>query len=167
MTHFWTSHIARLCPGDLGAFEGHLLRLSGEVRAERFGRAMSDEQIGAYCRRRQWTAHVLVCTVDGAVRGAGEFLPCDDVGRVAETTFSVEPAWQGRGIGTALMHAVMAAALQRGIGGILVHCDALNRRMQRIASRFEARMLFSDGECIGRIRTNSRGGAMRVAALAA
>lgn len=156
MLTVWKSCISPLANDRLAAFEEHLLRLTDDVRARRFGRAMSDDELRAHCRRSFASGTVLVCTLEDTVRAAAEILPCDDTGHVVEAAFSVEPAWQGQGIGTALMHAVIGAACARGARGIIVQCAALNHHMQTLAARFEARMLFADGAYVGRIKVADR-----------
>ncbi len=92
------------------------------------------------------------------MRGAAElreFLPRPGGHQVqvakAQVTLSVESAWQGRGIGTALMAEILRTARERGIGQLHLTCHALNRRMQRIAERFGATIGFEGCECFAQI----------------
>lgn len=92
------------------------------------------------------------------MRGAAElreFLPSPG-GRQArrakaQVALSVESAWQGRGIGTALMAETLRTAREGGIGQLHLTCHALNRRMQRIAERFGATIGFEGCECFAEI----------------
>jgi GNAT superfamily N-acetyltransferase len=92
------------------------------------------------------------------MRGAAElrdFLPGPggDQTRIAkaQVALSVERAWQGRGIGTALMAETLRTARERGIDQLHLTCHALNRRMQRIAERFGATIGFEGCECFAEI----------------
>lgn len=100
---------------------------------------------------------VLGCFVGGHMRGAIQ-LRCrqSDWGREAEVVVSVETAWQGRGIGRALMAEAIATAQERGIVRLYLSCHALNRRMQQIAEAFDARIEFEDGACFAEFTVNRK-----------
>jgi RimJ/RimL family protein N-acetyltransferase len=92
------------------------------------------------------------------MRGAAElraFLPSPGGHQAritkAQVALSVESAWQGRGIGTALMAETLRTARERGIDQLHLTCHALNRRMQRIAERFGATIGFEGCECFAEI----------------
>ena len=84
------------------------------------------------------------CFVDGHMRGAIEVCRLRTDASKAQITLTVEEAWQGNGIGTALMAEAMHAASQRGIEHLYFSCHALNSRMQRIAERFAGKAGFED-----------------------
>jgi GNAT superfamily N-acetyltransferase len=93
------------------------------------------------------------------MRGAAElreFLPRPDGDghtqiAKAQVALSVESAWQGRGIGTALMAETLRTARERGIDQLHLTCHVLNRRMQRLAERFGATIGFEGCECFAEI----------------
>lgn len=62
--------------------------------------------------------HVLACDEEGCPVGTARLLPCGRIGRVA-----VLSPWRRRGVGGALMQAVMAAAEKRGEKRIHLHAQ--------------------------------------------
>lgn len=140
----WQGAVRELPASQLHHFQWHLLRLEDGSRRSRY--PTSEAFLRAYRRHADGTNTVVFgCFVDGHMRGAVELRPLQRDGcRTAEITFSVESAWRERGIGTALMEEVIRAARERGIEHLYFSCHALNRRMQRIAERFTARIGFED-----------------------
>ena len=72
-------------------------------------------------------------------------------GPEAEAAFSVEPAWQNRGIGNELMGRVVRSARNRGVRHLLMSCLAENRKIQAIARKHHAELTFELGDVIGTI----------------
>lgn len=155
----WQRAVRELPANQLYHLQWHLLRLEDGGRASRFGDPTCDAFVRA-CRESIDGADTLVlgCFADGYLRGAAglRVLPSSDGGRTAEIAFSVEAPWQGRGIGTALMAAVVRAARERGIERLSLSCHALNHRMQRIAERFMANVGFEDCEYVADIAVAQR-----------
>lgn len=58
-------------------------------------------------------AHVVAETPDGAVIGTGRLLPDGHIGRMA-----VAASWRGRGVGRALLEALLACARARGFASV-------------------------------------------------
>jgi RimJ/RimL family protein N-acetyltransferase len=85
---------------------------------------------------------------DSVVRGIAELHPLDAAGGRAEAAFSVEPGWQGRGIGTRLVARLLEDAIASGYDKIFLCCEVRNRSMRNIAGRFGGSVLFAEGECV-------------------
>ena len=131
----------------------HLLRLSPLDRHCRFAGHVSDAVIDSYCRRIPWLGTVVVgCFDDGVLRAAAE---CRWLGpgqlRSVEVAVTVEPEWQGQGIGTDLVRRVVTIARNRGAASIFMLCLTDNRPMQAIARKLAGDLRFVDGEVEVRI----------------
>ncbi|MHB2168465.1 N-acetyltransferase family protein [Alsobacter sp. R-9] len=139
--------IRRLGSNDRGAFREHLLRLDGESRASRFAMAASD----AFVERYAGTAIVHDITLFGffdeeRLRAVAELRPVGE--RAAEAAFSVEPAWRGRGIATALFARIIDDARALGTRRIYMSCLSENRAMQALARKFEAEFRFEPADLL-------------------
>ena len=64
----------------------------------------------------------------------------------AEAAFSVEPDWQDRGIGDALVARVVAAAQNRSVKTLYMFCLPENKRMQHLAMKHDAILAYHSGE---------------------
>ena len=142
-------HVYRkLVPAEIGLFREHLLRLTPEDRHCRFAGHVSDTAIAEYCGKVDWFRSVIIgCFIDGALRGVAE-LRFDDprIGWRSELAVTVESAWQNRRVGTELLRRSITVCRNRAIRSIYMICLIENRRMQRIARRFEADLVFHAGE---------------------
>nr|WP_232372644.1 GNAT family N-acetyltransferase [Acuticoccus mangrovi] len=144
--------IRRLSRGEQKLFVEHLKRLDAEARRSRFGRAIGDAGLVRYAGRQPEPGVVLVgAFVDGVLRGVGELHPAGE--NKAETAFSVEPAFQGRGIGRRLLQHLVTIAQNHGIHTLVMLCLAENGSMQRITRRLGGRLITQPGEVEGIIRT--------------
>ena len=136
----WQGSVRALAPAQIHHFQWHLLRLEDGCRRSRFGSPTSDAFLREYGERVDGSNTVVLgYFVDGHWSGK------------AEIAFSVEKAWQGMGIGTALMAAVIEAARIRGIGTLYLTCHTLNRWMQRVAEGVAAKIGFENCECFAEI----------------
>jgi RimJ/RimL family protein N-acetyltransferase len=89
---------------------------------------------------------------DGQVRAAAELKKLGAIwGHEAEAAFSVESAFQDRGLGTELMGRVIRAARNRGVHLLYISCLASNAGMQAVARKHDAELRFELGEVIGEI----------------
>jgi GNAT superfamily N-acetyltransferase len=84
--------------------------------------------------------------VDGVLRGVADLRVA---GREAEAAFSIEKPWQSHGVGTALLERSLLTARNRGVKRVQVCCLMENRRMQQLARKFEAELVFDFGTVIG------------------
>ena len=145
--------IRKLWINEADPYRDHLLRLDAESRRNRFGGAVADDFIRNY-------VDVSICLdavihgffVDGVLRGAAELRPLGQgFAHEAEAAFSIERAWQSHGVGTALLERTLLAARNRGIQQLHMACLADNRRMQKLASKFDAELSFDFGSVVGEV----------------
>jgi ribosomal protein S18 acetylase RimI-like enzyme len=140
--------IRRLWPVERVRVRAHLLRLERDDRVLRFGGYASDAHIAGYCERLDWSRSVVVgYVVRGKVRGLGQLALSDGASpRAAELAVSVEPAFQNRGVGTALLRRLVIAARNRLVERIYMVCLMDNSRAVRLARRLDGVLRFRDGE---------------------
>jgi GNAT superfamily N-acetyltransferase len=142
--------VRKLWLGETELYRQHLLRLDAECRRNRFGGAVSDEFIRRYSGPSALNGAVIYgFFVEGVLRGAAELRLLARAGE-AEAALSIERAWQSRGVGTALLERVLLAARNRKIEHL--HMLAENRRMQRLARKFDAQLNFQSGSVIGELK---------------
>jgi RimJ/RimL family protein N-acetyltransferase len=146
-------HIRRLWTGEGSALRDHLLRLDPESRRSRFGSPVNRYFIEQYAARAISPDSVVHgFFADGELRGVGELrtfgtaMPFE-----AEAAFSLEHAWQGRGIGNELLDRTILSARNRGIRSIQLNCLAENRRMRAIAKKHEAHLRLRADEVVGEV----------------
>jgi GNAT superfamily N-acetyltransferase len=145
--------VRKLWPGEAGAYRDHLLRLDPESRHRRFSGTGSDEFIIRYAAGAEDIGVVVHgFFVGGVLRGAAELRRVGSMADgEAEAAFSVEQPWQNHGIGTALLERTLLSARNRGIRSLHMHCLADNRRMQKLARKFEADLSFDFGSVVGEV----------------
>jgi RimJ/RimL family protein N-acetyltransferase len=138
----------KLWPQDADEFRAHLLRLSREQRACRFGRAVSDDWIMRYCASTDWIRSVtLGCWIAGELRGLAELKVLDRVWpRWAELALSVECDVEGQGIGTELFRRLVVIARNRGIVRAYMLCLPENHRVQRIVRKLQPSVAYHGGQ---------------------
>ncbi len=122
----------------------------------RFGMAVDDSFINAYTERADLTQNVIYgYFLGGEMHAAAELRSIGDGwGAEAEAAFSVEPDYQDGGVGTDLLGRIILAARNRGVDRLYMNCLQENRKMQRIARKYEAELHFDHGEVIGQLRTS-------------
>jgi len=133
----WAHHV--------DALAAHLLRLDAQQRAFRFGRAVADEWVARYAKDTDWFRSVILgCWIAGELRGVAEIKGLDQAWpRAAEAALSVERAFEGRGIGTALFHRGLGIARNRGIARVSMLCLPENLRVQRIVRKVEPKLVYN------------------------
>jgi GNAT superfamily N-acetyltransferase len=125
----------------------HLLRLDAESRRNRFNATIADDTVRGYVATACGSDVILHgFFVDGVLRGVADLRI---LGREAEAAFSIEKPWQGHGVGSALLERSLLAARNRGAKLLQVCCLVDNYRMQHLARKFEARLIFDCGTVIG------------------
>ena len=145
--------IRKLWIGEAKHFRDHFLRLDPESRRNRFGSPVNESFIENYSARALAPGSVVHGYFIGGelhavaeLRPFGKYFPCE-----AEAAFSVERDWQNCGVGTALLERTLLAARNHGIRTIYMSCLANNRRMQRVARKYQAELRFGAGEVIGEV----------------
>jgi GNAT superfamily N-acetyltransferase len=127
----------RLKPRDADRYADHLLRLDDEDRRFRFfddapefliamhaGAAASDGRIAF-----GWEE-------DGEIRAAGELVADAVRPEVGELAFSVEKDWRRRGLGAALMDALIDAGARAGFSTLELEFLPQNSAMRALARGF-------------------------------
>jgi GNAT superfamily N-acetyltransferase len=138
-----------LLPAEAGRYADHLLRLPRGDRRARFMGGMSDDAVRAYVDGIDWAhATILVALIGGEVRAAVELRRDPSRGERAELAITIEPDWQGQGIGSTMVRRAMVLARNRGMGRMMLFCLGDNHRMLRIAGRLDARVTFDCGEVV-------------------
>lgn len=145
--------VRKLGRSDTSLLRDHLLRLDPPDRRLRFQGAVSDARIEDYAAGIDWDEAVLLgAFVAGRLRGVAELaIVRRGWPREAEAAFSIESAFQNRGIGTALLRRLMLIARNRGIGRMHMICLIENRRMQRLARKCGCRLSFEADEVTARV----------------
>jgi GNAT superfamily N-acetyltransferase len=145
--------IRKLWVGETDSYRDHLLRLDRESRNRRFSGGVSDEFVAGHAvAAGEFDVVLHGFFVDGVLRGAAELRSIGTMfAREGEAAFSVELPWQSHGVGTALLERTLLSARNRGIKLLRMHCLADNRRMQQLASKFEADLKFDFGSVVGQV----------------
>lgn len=143
----------KLWPNELVLLREHLQRLDRDTRRLRFGNAVGDRFIDAYCDTVYALNSVIYgCFIDGTLRAVAELRLLNDTWPFeAELAFSVETQWQDDGLGTELMGRALQAAKNRGIGRLYMICLPENIRMRTIAQKFNARLSLRSGQIEGQL----------------
>jgi GNAT superfamily N-acetyltransferase len=151
--------IRRLTRRDQPLLRDHLLRLDPVSRYDRFGMSVNDAFLTNYA------AHcfdegdlVFGFFEDGVLRGAGEMrgLGPQAVGDAAEAAFSVEKAWRGHGVGSALLARIVQTARNIGATTLYLTCLAHNRAMQNIVRKSHPSLLLETDRKTGRLIARER-----------
>ena len=146
--------VRRLWPAESAMFREHFNRLDHESRAMRFGGAVHDSFIDSYVQSALGNGGLVYgAFVDGGLRGVGELkLLTTHYPWRAEAAFSVEPDWQHKGLGDALLERIIAVARNRSISGLDLWCRTSNNTMRRLAGKHGADIEFAGDEVHGTLK---------------
>lgn len=140
----------KLLPSEIDRYQDHLLQLSPEDRYSRFAGYVSDDSIRTHCLGLEPLKTILVGFFDrGRLHGVCELriISQGDTPR-AEAAFSVDRAFQNRGICTGLIARALTIARNRGIRVVDVVCLLQNRRMQAVAKHYSDNVVVDSGEVV-------------------
>jgi RimJ/RimL family protein N-acetyltransferase len=153
-THIWGGTVRKLWFTETEKFQDHMLRLDVESRRMRFGMAVDDDFIRKYVRQiNRFQSVVYGFFVGRDMCAAAELRMIGDSWHgEAEAAFSVETEYQNSGVGTDLLGRIILAARNRGVDKLYMNCLAENRRMQRVAKKYEAELYFDHGEVVGQLK---------------
>ncbi|OJU51643.1 MAG: GNAT family N-acetyltransferase [Mesorhizobium sp. 61-13] len=145
--------IRQLRPSDLPRFRDHLLRLDPESRRDRFNGVTDDTFVEHYANRSFASGTTVIGYVEnGDVLGAAELHErAEEAEPTAEIAFSVERHLQGRGIGANLFERLIMQARGLGYTQLRVTTHPQNAAMRALARRYNATLVFEDGETVGAI----------------
>lgn len=143
--------IRRLWVTETPAFREHLARLDDESRRMRFAGAVSPQFAETYANNALKRAIAVFGWFEGSDLRATAELHGPMFSRTGEAAFTVEPGYQGRGIGTALMERIVLSARNRGMRHLVVSCLSENSPMKKIAMRHDAEIEFHTGETVGTV----------------
>ncbi|WP_372571028.1 GNAT family N-acetyltransferase [Ruegeria jejuensis] len=140
--------IRQLRSFDQDQIESHFQRLSTESLISRFSGEVSAKYVQTYVSKiLSDDAYVYGAFPDGELRGLGELRRIADSSPVAyEAALTVEPDWQHRGVGDALLSRLITAARNRGIRELHMLCLASNQKMQSLARKHEAELRSMPGQ---------------------
>jgi RimJ/RimL family protein N-acetyltransferase len=124
---------------DAPRITAHLARLSADDRALRFNSGLTDDaQIARYVGQMRFGEDLILGLVDadGVVVGLAHGCAFEaGAERRIEAAFSIDVGYRGRGLGTALMRSLQAAASLDRVASVVGVCAARNRPMRRIFER--------------------------------
>ena len=146
--------IRMLASVDTHHFEGHLLRLTNHCRRLRFGGETTDRFLQDYAQNVDFTNSVVLgAFVDGVMVAAAELRSfqtnwCEK----AEGAFSVEVANRACGVGTKLMHGLLAAARKLGVSEIYLTLHPANHAMRRIVEAVQGDFCREGQDLEGRVK---------------
>jgi GNAT superfamily N-acetyltransferase len=147
--------IRKMWLSEADRYRDHLLRLDDESRRSRFGGVVADAFVRNYADLSLGIDAVIHgFFVNGTMRGAAELRTIGSpLAREAEAALSIEKPWQSHGVGSVLLRRTLLAARNRGVKFLHMACLADNRRMQQLAAKFDAELIFDFGSVVGAVAT--------------
>jgi GNAT superfamily N-acetyltransferase len=143
---------------ELPLLRDHLLRLDRVSRRDRFHGFMDESFIERYAAKCAGDGTTIIAYIeDGVVRGAAELHPPDQSpDTVPEIAFSVEACVRRRGVGSILFRKLISEARTKGYRSLRITTGAQNQAMRALANKFDAHLVFRDGESTGSIDLKPR-----------
>ena len=121
-----------IAPADIAMAGRFIDALSYGTRYFRFGRGdtrFSSEELAQVCAPDQDTRSHLIIVANGATMAASARYFVQDDGTSCEFALVVADGWQGRGLGTRLLRALIDDAGRRGLAAMQCEVLATNARM--------------------------------------
>src|SRR5258707_5592761 len=128
-------------------------RIDAGSRRNRFAGAVSDQFVRDYADL-SFGIDALIhgFFVDDTLRGAAELRQVGSpITREAEVAFSIEKPWQSHGVGSMLLERTLLAARNRGLKFLHMACLADNKRLQRLARKYDAQPSFDFSSVVGEV----------------
>ncbi len=143
----------RLQSPDTQKIIRHFRRLDPEDLRMRFFGYVHQDVVRKICVERAWNESIVIgAFVSGRLRAIGEMTRCaGPLGLEVEIALSVEARYQNAGIGSELLRRILVSARNRYIQRVHMLCLADNTKMQKVAKKFEAILLFERDHVEGRI----------------
>lgn len=129
--------IKRLNSSHKEKIKEHFLRLDKESRYSRFCFHIKDENIVSYVEKIKFDDNGIFGIFDEKLNiiGLGECV-VDPKIDLAEVAFSVEPGYQGNGLGSKLMERIVRFAKSKGKHHLEMNCLRTNQKSMYIAKKF-------------------------------
>ncbi len=138
-----------LGPKDGDRYAEHLERLDPEAKRFRFFKTPEDFLLALHAGAAVSDGRlVLACESQGVIRGVAELMPGAENPHCGELAFSVEREWRRRGLGCALMKALIAAAKEKEFTCVELEILPDNKPMRRLARRFTSDLRVRNGNVI-------------------
>jgi len=136
----------RLQPSDADRYADHLLRLDEEDRRLRFFQEAPEFMIVMHAGAAACDGRIAFAwEEDGEIRAAGELVADPERPNVGELAFSVEKDWRRRGLGGALMDALLEAGARAGFCRLELEFLPENSAMEALARGFSDCVVERDG----------------------
>ena len=144
--------IRKLIPYEYDKYRAHLMALDAESKRLRFAYPIADQTITELCNNIAQNAdqHKIFVAEneDLEIIGAGHI---SFEGDKMELAFSVLPAYQGQGIGDALMKRCIEYCQNRGIRKGYMVCLSHNAKIKHLCTKNGIKMQTSHGETLADI----------------
>jgi GNAT superfamily N-acetyltransferase len=131
-----TLFVRPMTPDDRPAYLREFEQLSAETRYRRFLAPITDLTSSevTYFTNVDHRDHeaLIALTGEGEIVGVGRYIRLEAGADVAEVAVTVADAWQGRGVGTALLNRLAERGARAGVRAFRGVCLTENTDMQRL-----------------------------------